>query len=114
MLAYSRHRTSYNRTAPAVPHVAEELWQRIGGEYSVHTQTWPAYDASLAALEEVEIAVQVNGKVRDRVTLPTDAPEDVAREGALASDRVRPHVEGKEIVRVIYVPNRLLNVVVKP
>jgi len=100
--------------APAVPHIAEELWQRIGGEYSVHTQTWPAYDASLAALDEVEIAVQVNGKVRDRVTLPTDAPEDVAREGALASERVRPHVEGKEIVRVIYVPNRLLNVVVKP
>ena len=99
---------------PSVPHIAEELWHRIGREYSVHTQQWPAYDASLAALDEVEIAVQVNGKLRDRVMLPTDSTEDVARHQALASERVRPHVEGKEIERVIYVPNRLLNIVVKP
>ncbi len=99
--------------APPVPHIAEELWGRIGGEYSVHNQSWPAYDASLAALEEVEIAVQVNGKVRDRILLPADADEATARDRALSSDRVRPHVGDREIARVIYVPNRLINVVVK-
>ena len=57
--------------------------------------------------------MQVNGKVRDRVTLSADAAEDVARDAALGSDRVRPHVDGREVVRVIYVPNRLLNIVVK-
>jgi leucyl-tRNA synthetase len=79
----------------------------------VHTQSWPSFDPALATEEEVEVAVQVNGKVRDRLTLPLDATEDVARDRAMASAAVKAHVEGKEIVRVIYVPNRLLNIVVK-
>jgi leucyl-tRNA synthetase len=99
--------------APSAPHIAEELWARIGKPYSVHTQTWPSFDPALATEEEVEVAVQVNGKVRDRLTLPLDATEDVARDRAMASAAVKAHVEGKEIVRVIYVPNRLLNIVVK-
>ena len=99
--------------APSVPHIAEELWERLGMPYSVHTQTWPAFDAALAADDAVEIAVQVNGKLRDRLTLSVDAPEDAARAKAMASASVAQHVEGKEIVRVIYVPNRLLNFVVK-
>jgi leucyl-tRNA synthetase len=99
--------------APGVPHIAEELWERVGMPYSVHTQAWPSFDASLAAAEEVEIAVQVNGKVRDRLRLPAGAPEDAARAAAMASASVRAHVEGKEIARVIYVPDRLLNIVVK-
>jgi leucyl-tRNA synthetase len=99
--------------APTVPHVAEEMWERIGGAYSVHQQRWPEYDAALATEDEVEIAVQVNGKVRERLLLPLDAPEDVARDRAMASANVAQHAAGKEIVRVIYVPNRLLNIVVK-
>ncbi len=99
--------------APSVPHIAEEIWARLGKPYSVHTQAWPKADASLAAEDEVEIAVQVNGKVRDRLLLPAGAAEDLARERAMASASVRPHVEGKQIVRVIYVPDRLLNIVVK-
>ena len=99
--------------APAVPHIAEELWQRLGQPYSVHTQAWPAFDPALAVEEAVEIAVQVNGKLRDRLSLPLDAPEEAARERALASGRVAPLVAGKEVVRVIYVPNRLLNIVVR-
>ncbi len=99
--------------APVVPHIAEELWQRLGKPYSVHTQRWPSFDSGLATEEQVEIAVQVNGKLRDRLTLLSDAPEDVARERAMASERVAAQVAGKEIVRVIYVPNRLLNIVVK-
>jgi leucyl-tRNA synthetase len=99
--------------APSVPHIAEELWERAGKTYSVHTQAWPQFDASLAVEDEVEVAVQVNGKVRDRLKLPLDAPEDSARERAMASAAVAAQIAGKEIVRVIYVPNRLINVVVQ-
>jgi leucyl-tRNA synthetase len=99
--------------APSVPHIAEEIWARAGKPYSVHTQSWPAADASLAADDAVEIAVQVNGKVRERLLLPPGAAEGVARERAMASASVRSHVEGKEVVRVIYVPDRLLNLIVK-
>jgi leucyl-tRNA synthetase len=106
-------RTLVLMLAPAVPHVAEELWERIGERYSVHVQAWPAFDPALAAQAEVEIAVQVNGKLRDRLSLPLDAREDVAREQAMTSERVAPHVAGREVVRVIYVPNRLLNIVVR-
>ena len=98
--------------APAVPHIAEELWEQLDKPYSVHTQSWPASDPALAAEDEAEIAVQVNGKVRERLMLPIDAPEDTARERAMASAAVRQHTDGREIVRVIYVPNRLLNIVV--
>lgn len=99
--------------APPTPHIAEELWERLGNKYSVHQQRWPSYDADLARADEVEIAVQVNGKVRDRITLPLDAPEDAARAAALIAPGVKIHTEGKEIARVIYVPNRLLNLIVK-
>ena len=99
-------------TAPFAPHVAEELWERRGKPYSVHRQTWPAFDEALAVEETVEIAVQVNGKVRDRLTLPAGAGEEQALELALASERVRGHLGGGAPRRVIYVPGKLLNVVV--
>jgi leucyl-tRNA synthetase len=100
-------------SAPSVPHVAEELWQRLGQPYSIHDQRWPEFDPALATDDEVEVAVQVNGKLRDRLTLPLDAPEDVARDRAMASESVSQHTAGKELVRLIYVPNRLINIVVK-
>jgi leucyl-tRNA synthetase len=99
--------------APLTPHIAEELWERLDKPYSVHTHAWPQADAGLAAADEVEIAVQVSGKLRERLRLPVDATEDVARERALASPAVLQHLAGKEIARVIYVPNRLLNIVVR-
>ena len=99
--------------APSVPHIAEELWAHAGRPYSVHTQSWPAADADLAREDDVEIAVQVNGKVRDRLRLPLDAPEAEATVRAMASESVAAHAAGKEVVRVIYVPNRLLNIIVK-
>ena len=100
--------------APPAPHIAEELWERLGK----HVQRPPAVVADLRRRrsprdETVEIAVQVNGKVRDRITLPLDAPEDAARTAALAAPGVKSHTSGKEIARVIYVPNRLLNLIVK-
>ncbi|MBF6601168.1 MAG: leucine--tRNA ligase [Dehalococcoidia bacterium] len=99
--------------APSVPHIAEELWERLGEPYSVHTQRWPEFDSALTAQERVEVAVQVNGKLRDRLALAPGAPEALARDQALASERVAPHIAGKQIVRVIYVPDRLVNVVVR-
>ena len=99
--------------APATPHIAEELWERTGHDYSFHLQPWPKSDDALARDDQVEIAVQVNGKVRDRITLPLDASEDAARARALSSEDVTRHIAGKEIARLIYVPNRLLNIIVK-
>jgi leucyl-tRNA synthetase len=98
-------------TAPVAPHIAEELWALRGRQYSVHQQSWPAYNASLAAVDEVEVAVQVNGKVRDRVMLAPGASEAEARAAALALPKVAEALGGIEPRKVIYVPGRLVNVV---
>ncbi|MEO6397110.1 MAG: leucine--tRNA ligase [Tepidiformaceae bacterium] len=98
-------------TAPLAPHLAEELWERIGKPYSVHLAAWPVCDAALARDDEVELVVQVNGKVRDRVTLPLEASEEEARVAVFASAIVRQWLDGAEPRRVIYVPGKLLNVV---
>ena len=99
--------------APSCPHIAEELWERAGHEYSIHQQSWPEFDAALTVRETVEIAVQVNGKVRGRLEVAVDAAEDDVRALAEAEPSVARHLEGKEAVRVIYVPGRLLNIVVR-
>jgi leucyl-tRNA synthetase len=98
--------------APFAPHHAEEIWASVGEEGSVHEQSWPGWDESLIKEEEITLIVQVNGKLRDRLEAPADISEDAAKELALASEKVRPHVEGKEIRKAIYVPGRLVNLVV--
>ncbi len=98
--------------APVTPHIAEELWARRGQPYSVHTRQWPAFDAALAAEEEVTVIVQVNGKVRDRLTLPAGANEAESRAAALASPRVAEWLDGKTPRKVIVVPGKLVNIVV--
>ncbi len=97
--------------APLAPHIAEELWQRRGNEYSVHQQLWPRFDESLASDEELEIVVQVNGKVRDRLTVPAEASEEDVVSRALALERIEIALVGAEPKRVIYVPGRLVNIV---
>ncbi len=99
--------------APSTPYVAEELWERLGKPYSVHSQSWPVFDPDLAREQFVELVVQVNGKVRDKLTVPAAISEERARELALASDRVQEFVNGKEPLRFIYVPGRLANIVVR-
>jgi len=98
--------------APGAPHIAEELWERLGKPYSVHLQAWPNYDPALAAEETVELVVQVNGRVRDRLVVPVDISEDEAVARARATERVQSYLAGKRIERVIYVPGRLVNFVV--
>ena len=98
--------------APIAPHLAEELWERHGREYSVHQQAFPTWDDKLAAEEEVTLVVQVNGKVRDRITVAANIAEDDARTLALGSPRIQSHTDGKAVKNVVYVPGRLVNVVV--
>ncbi len=98
--------------APIAPHHAEEMWAAMGEPYSVHEQAWPTWDETLIAAEEITLVVQVNGKLRDRIEVPADITEEAATELALSSERVRPHVEGREIRKSIYVPGRLVNLVV--
>ncbi|MSQ09282.1 MAG: leucine--tRNA ligase [Dehalococcoidia bacterium] len=99
--------------APLAPHTAEELWERRSHAYSVHQQALPVWDESLVAADTVTIVIQVNGKLRSQVVLPAGVSEAEAIASALADAVVQRHMEGREIVRKIYVPNRLVNVVVK-
>ncbi|MCC7362881.1 MAG: leucine--tRNA ligase [Dehalococcoidia bacterium] len=99
-------------TAPLAPHITEELWERHGHPYSIHLAAWPTADDELARDDELEIVVQVNGKVRDRITLPADASEADALAAARALPKVAELIDGRDPKRVIYVPGRLLNVVV--
>lgn len=105
-------RTALLLTAPLAPHITEELWERTGGAYSIHLAAWPEADPELARDDEVEVVVQVNGKVRDRLVLPAEADEAAARAAVFASNRVQEWLGGKEPRRVVYVPGKLVNIVV--
>ncbi len=98
--------------APSTPFVAEELWERLGMPYSVHDQTWPVADESLAVVEEVELVIQINGKVRERVAAAVDLAEEEASALALGLDRIMTELNGRSPRKVIHVPNRLVNIVV--
>jgi leucyl-tRNA synthetase len=98
---------------PFTPHVCEEMWARLGHVEGLVRAAWPAVDAEAAREDSVELAVQVNGKVRGRVVVPREAPEDEVRARALAEPRVAEHVQGKQMVRFVVVPGRLVSVVVK-
>ena len=97
--------------APVTPHVTEELWELLGGPYSIHQQAWPEADASLAADEMVTLVVQVNGKVRGRVEMPAGLDGDQAQRLAQAEDNVARTLAGREPRRVIHVPGKLINFV---
>ena len=99
--------------APFVPHIAEELWSRLFGEGSVHQQKWPKFDASAIVRNEVEIVLQINGKVRDKVTIPADLDRAAMEKAAMELPRAKELTEGKTIVKVICVPKKLVNIVVK-
>jgi leucyl-tRNA synthetase len=98
--------------SPFAPHIGEELWQRLGGRTTLAYEPWPSFDPELVKDDLVEIGVQVNGKVRGAVTLAADAPEAVAREAALADPKVAAHVLGKTVKKLVYVPGRIINVIV--
>ena len=99
--------------APIAPHIADELWERSGLTGSVHQQPWPEYDPAALEQDTITVAVQVSGKRRGEVTVPKDADKDAVLAAAKVEPNVARHVEGKEIVREIVVPGRLVNIVVK-
>ncbi len=98
--------------APVTPHVAEELWVRMGRDYSIHDQSWPKVDEDAAAEDMITLVVQVNGKVRDRITVPVDIEDEKAKTLALASEVVQKFLENKEPKKIVVVPRRLVNIVV--
>ncbi len=98
--------------APTAPHLAEELWNRTGHPYSIHNQPWPGYDEELVKEEEITLVIQVNGKLRDKVLVPASIGEVEAKELALGRERVKAYINGKKLTRVIYVPKRVVNIVV--
>ncbi len=106
-------RTMILLLAPSAPHLAEELWQRIGGAYSVHNQAWPEWDAAAAAEETITLVVQVNGRVREHMSVPVEISEQEAQELALASPKVQQQIAGRGIAKTIYVPGKLINIVVR-
>jgi leucyl-tRNA synthetase len=99
--------------APGFPHLAEELWEAIGQPYSVHQQDWPNWDEALAAEEMLTIVVQVNGKLRDKFQAPAGISADDAKAQALTCEGARRHMNGKPPTKVIYVPGKLVNIVVR-
>jgi leucyl-tRNA synthetase len=99
--------------APAAPHIAEELWHLTGHAYSVHSQAWPAWDEELAIEELVQVAVQVNGKVRAVVEVPLQAGQAEVEALAFAHPKVQQHMGGRAVVRKIYVPGKILNILVR-
>jgi len=99
--------------APSIPHLAEELWAKTGHTYSIHNQSWPKWDEEIAREKEFTMAIQINGKLRDKIIVPASITEAEARELTLERERVKAYTEGKEINKIIFVPKRVINIVVK-
>jgi leucyl-tRNA synthetase len=99
--------------APMAPYLAHELWEMVGERGNLLKEAWPKYDAALAREEKIEIPVQVNGKLRAVIVVGAEAGEDQVKQAALADDKVRTAIADKQVVKIIYVPKKLLNVVVR-
>ena len=98
--------------APIAPHISEELWEFTGHSYSIHDQSYPLWDDKLAAEQYITLVLQVNGKVRDRIQVEPNIGEDTAQELALASPKIKTFIENKTVDKTIYVPGKLVNLVV--
>ena len=98
--------------SPVAPHICEEIWQNLGHKEPIHHQAWPAWDEEALKHQEVEIAIQISGKVRGRIMIPADLTKDDT-ERILALEDVQKLINGRQVVKVVFVPGRLLNVVVK-
>ena len=99
--------------APTAPHFTEELWERTGHEYSIHNHDWPKWEEELVREEQFTLVIQVNGKVRDKVDVAVSIAEIEARELAMSRERVKAHLDSKDIDNIVYVPGRLINIVAR-
>jgi leucyl-tRNA synthetase len=99
--------------APFAPHMTEELWASLGHKESVHTVKWPEFDEKALIKEEIEVVLQINGKVRDRITVPREITQTDLEKLVMTNDRIRKFIDGREIVKVVLIPQKLVNIVVK-
>jgi leucyl-tRNA synthetase len=99
--------------APLTPHLAEELWHRLGAPGSVHQQAWPAHNTEALQADVVEVVVQINGKVRDKFTVASGLTRAELEAEARHRERIQPYLDGKTIVKVIVVPDKLVNLVIQ-
>jgi leucyl-tRNA synthetase len=97
--------------APIVPHITEELWEMLGHKNQVSQMAWPEFDPAIASEEEMTIVIQINGKLRSRMTVPVDEEEEKIKAGALADEKIKSMITGMSIKKVIYVPKKLVNIV---
>ena len=98
---------------PVAPHITEELWQIAGFEGNLSDTKWPTYDEAKTVDNEVEVVVQINGKIRDKMMISADLDPKGMEEVALSNDKIKALVDGKQVVKVIAVPKKLINIVVK-
>ncbi|NMB02785.1 MAG: class I tRNA ligase family protein, partial [Firmicutes bacterium] len=98
---------------PVAPHITEELWEKLGFPGMLNEQSWPKWDEAKTIAQTIDIAVQINGRVRGEITVNLDDSQEIAREKAMANDNIQRALEGKTIVKEIYVPGRIYNIVVK-
>jgi leucyl-tRNA synthetase len=99
--------------APFAPYLAQEMWEETGHEGAVFRHSWPKFDTELAKEDEAEVVIQVNGKLRARMAAAFGTPKEELEARALADEKVRPFTEGKQVVKIITVPDKLVNIVVK-
>jgi len=97
--------------SPFAPHMAEELWESFGHQGGIVSAGWPTYDEAVAKAQEIVVPVQINGKLRARLTVPADITDDQLRERALAEPQVRPHLDGKEVKKVVVARGKLVSIV---
>jgi leucyl-tRNA synthetase len=105
--------TTLTLLSPVAPHICEELWQALGHTGQLASEPWPSHDASALVRDQVDLVVQVNGKVRGRAAVAADASEEEVKAVALGLDNVVRHVQGKTIVKVVVIPGKLVSIVVK-
>jgi leucyl-tRNA synthetase len=99
--------------APFAPYLAAELWEQLGNEDGILRHQWPVYDEALAREDEIEIPVQVSGKLRAVIRVPADIEEEALRDAAMGDEKVKTFLDGKQVIKVIIVPRKLVNLLVK-
>ncbi len=99
--------------APITPHISEELWAHMGHSHSLSESRWPDYDPRALVRDEVTVVVQVNGKLRSSISVPVDMDQEELKSLCLEEDKVKKHIEGKKVVKIIVVPGKLVNIVVR-
>ena len=99
--------------SPVAVHLTEEAWHDLGGEDSIHSQEWPEWDENLAKASSITLVVQINGKIKDKIEVEAETSKEELERLALSSEKIKGLLEGQNVVKVITVPNKLVNIVVK-